>query len=177
MAKNVILPALGMAQETGKIVRWLKSDGDRVAQGEAIAEIETDKVTVELEAPISGTLSQISAAEGDDVPVGRTIAVILAPNEAPAFPPTIVAGKEQGERHAASPANGEIPVGASAAAASAAVSGRIRQASPKARRIAAERGLDITALRGSGPNGAVLAADVLAAPVTNAPVYVATEQV
>ena len=74
MPTNIIMPALEMAQETGKVVRWLKRPGDTVRKGEPIVEIETDKVTVEIEAPASGILREITANEGDVVPVGRTIA-------------------------------------------------------------------------------------------------------
>ncbi|WP_069803200.1 2-oxo acid dehydrogenase subunit E2 [Thermogemmatispora onikobensis] len=84
MATRVIMPALGMAQETGKILRWLKREGEPVTQGEALAEVETDKATVELEAPASGLLSAVSAREGEDIPVGQQIALILAPGEQPA---------------------------------------------------------------------------------------------
>src|SRR3989442_10018766 len=76
MPANVIMPALELAQETGKVLHWLKSPGDRVTKGEPIVEIETDKVTVEIEAPASGVLGQVTAREGDVVPVGQTIAVI-----------------------------------------------------------------------------------------------------
>src|SRR5216117_4571533 len=82
MPTNVIMPALEMAQETGKVLRWIKSPGDRVVKGESIVEIETDKVTVEIEAPASGVLRDVSAQAGDVVPVGQTIALILAPSEA-----------------------------------------------------------------------------------------------
>src|SRR2546421_10426220 len=81
MATDVILPALGMSQETGKIVQWLKAEGEQVAKGEPLAEIETDKATVEIEAPADGVLAHVSATAGDDVPVGRVIASILAPEE------------------------------------------------------------------------------------------------
>jgi pyruvate dehydrogenase E2 component (dihydrolipoamide acetyltransferase) len=81
MATEVILPALGMAQDTGKIVRWLKAQGAQVTRGEALLEIETDKATVEVEAPASGLLAQIMAAAGDEVPVGQVIALILSPEE------------------------------------------------------------------------------------------------
>jgi len=76
MSANVIMPALELAQETGKVLRWLKSPGDTVTKGEPIVEIETDKVTVEIEAPASGVLRDVTAREGDVVPVGKTIAVI-----------------------------------------------------------------------------------------------------
>src|ERR1700690_2272165 len=81
MAKDVIMPALGMAQETGVLVNWLKQDGESVAKGEPLMEIETDKVTVEIEAPASGILGGVLAHAGDVVPVGQTIAWILSPGE------------------------------------------------------------------------------------------------
>src|SRR5437588_3892262 len=83
MPVDVIMPMLGMNQDTGKVVRWLRADGDEVAKGDPLLEIETDKVTVEIEAPAAGTLSGISAAEGEDVPVGQAIAVVLAAGESP----------------------------------------------------------------------------------------------
>ena len=82
MPTNVIMPALEMAQETGKVVHWLKRPGEAVRKGEPIVEIETDKVTVEIGAPASGVLRDVTANEGDVVPVGRTIALIVAAGEA-----------------------------------------------------------------------------------------------
>src|ERR1700740_1510155 len=82
MPTNVIMPALELAQETGKLLRWIKASGDTVRKGEPIAEIETDKVTVEIEAPASGVLCDVTAQEGDVVPVGHTIAIIAAAGEA-----------------------------------------------------------------------------------------------
>ena len=81
MATDVIMPALGMAQETGKILRWFKSEGDTVAKGEPLLEIETDKVTVEVEAPGDGTLAGVRAGEGDEVPVGDVVAFLVAAGE------------------------------------------------------------------------------------------------
>src|SRR5690349_9444712 len=81
MATDVILPALGMSQDTGKIIQWLKAEGDQVAKGEPLVEIETDKATVEIEAPASGVLARVSAAAGEDIPVGQVIAAILAAEE------------------------------------------------------------------------------------------------
>src|SRR5689334_1298546 len=75
------MPALGMAQETGTLLRWFKSQGDSVTKGEPLMEVETDKAAVEIEAPASGTLSAITAQEGDVIPVGQRIAVILAAGE------------------------------------------------------------------------------------------------
>ena len=95
MPTNVIMPALGVAQQTGTLLKWLKSEGQTVTQGEPMMEIETDKSTVEIEAAASGILSRVTAKAGDEVPVGQTIALILAPGEAlptqhgapPAAPP------------------------------------------------------------------------------------------
>jgi pyruvate dehydrogenase E2 component (dihydrolipoamide acetyltransferase) len=192
MPTNVIMPALELAQETGKVVRWLKAPGDAVKQGEPVVEIETDKVTVDIEAPASGILRDVSAQEGDVVPVGRTIAVIAAAGEAPAAAPTLSPlGRGQGEgpreREAikASPlarriaeehgvdlarvktASGKIEkadvlahVASQKAAGADVMAVRLVAASPKARRLAAERGLDLRALKGSGPGGAVLTGDL-----------------
>src|SRR3989441_6850470 len=146
MPTNVIMPALELAQETGKVLRWLKAPGDLVRKGESIVEIETDKVTVEIEAPASGVLRDVTARAGDVVPVGQTIALVVAPGEAGAVGPTPVA---------------------TPAPAAAVPAARLAAASPKARRLAAERGRDVSALRGSGPGGAVLAADVATAPSTH----------
>jgi pyruvate dehydrogenase E2 component (dihydrolipoamide acetyltransferase) len=203
MPTNIIMPALEMAQETGKVIHWLKRAGETVRKGEPIVEIETDKVTVEIEAPASGVLREITANEGDVVPVGRTIALIVAAGEtggagaaasvtpaAGASAPGALAagGRSAGgvkasplarriaEQHGVDLERVSTPTGRIEKAdvlayvesrkAAAGTNGRARlvAASPKARRLAAERGLDITALLGSGPGGAVLADDVPAAP-------------
>src|ERR1700730_12983210 len=90
MATDVILPALGMAQDTGKIVRWLKAEGEQIAKGEPLLEIETDKATVEIEAPASGILAPGIAAIDVDIPVGRVIATILLPGETVLAQPSVV---------------------------------------------------------------------------------------
>ena len=158
MPTEVIMPALGMAQETGKLLRWMKNEGDAVTKGEALMEIETDKVTVEIEAPADGTLAGISAAEGEDVPVGQAIAFVLAEGE---VLPRATAPPAASVRAAPAP-----PAGATNGSAVVDVveePGRRRVlASPKARRLARERGVAIEQLRGSGPYGAVQAADVVA---------------
>ena len=82
VATDVIMPALGVAQDTGRVVRWLYGEGDAVTKHQPLIEIETDKVTVELEAPADGTLAAVTASPGDDVAVGTVIALILAPGEA-----------------------------------------------------------------------------------------------
>src|SRR5260221_6309030 len=150
LATNVILPALGMAQDTGKIIEWRKAEGERVTQGEPLVVIETDKAAVDLEAPASGILAQVSAAAGDEVPVAQVIAVILSPEEAarahsvPAQP-VPVAGETPGDGAAAAPApDSDAQTGSSQETHAPARNGR-RAASPKARRIAAEHGVDITA--------------------------------
>jgi len=153
MPTDVIMPALGMAQETGKVLRWLKSEGDVVEQGAPIMEIETDKVTVEIEAPASGTLTGLRVPEGADVPVGNVVAVILAPGEkAPVEVPVEIEVPDTSVN--AVPAIRGVPVESERAPA------RRPLASPKARRLAAERGIDLATLRGSGPQGAVVATDV-----------------
>jgi pyruvate dehydrogenase E2 component (dihydrolipoamide acetyltransferase) len=210
MPTNVIMPALELAQETGKVLRWIKNPGDSVRRGEPIVEIETDKVTVEIEAPAAGVLREVSAQAGDVVPVGKTIALIFAAGEAgtagvaPAVtpaasaaatgavpaPPTAVnesagAGvvkasplaRKIAEQHGVDltrvrTATGRIEKAdvlahvenqKGTAGNGAPAPARIAAASPKARRLAAERGVDLRVVRGSGPGGAVLATDVPAA--------------
>jgi pyruvate dehydrogenase E2 component (dihydrolipoyllysine-residue acetyltransferase) len=155
MPADVIMPALGMAQETGKVVRWLKADGAAVAKGEALLEVETDKVTVEIESPADGTLAGVSAVEGAEVPVGTVIALVLADGEALAAAPASPSGTAEPVAESA-PATEAVVAEAAAPAPPA----RRRLASPKARRLAEAAGLDLDAVAGSGPNGAVLAADV-----------------
>jgi pyruvate dehydrogenase E2 component (dihydrolipoamide acetyltransferase) len=209
MATNVIMPALELAQETGKVVRWIKAPGDTVRKGEPIVEIETDKVTVEIEAPAAGVLRDVTAQEGDVIPVGHTIAVIAAVGEPSTLSPP---GRGQGEGPGGEGARAEAPaddtrVKASplarriaeehgvdlarvktasgkiekadvlayvesrktVAAPTNGSAGRLVAASPKARRLAAERGVDLRAVKGSGPGGAVLAVDVPALPLAAPP--------
>jgi pyruvate dehydrogenase E2 component (dihydrolipoamide acetyltransferase) len=234
MATNVIMPALGMAQESGVLVNWLKKEGDSVTKGEPIMEIETDKVTVEIEAAASGILRGVLARAGDVVPVGQTIAWILAPGEA--LPANVPAGFISGRKNetpippkvnkpepevtpAIKPAKLPVPnasfeisplarriaeehgvdlslvglsgrriekadviayiqahpkskqtVGENASVRNTSTDSPARiLASPKARRLAAERGLDLATISGSGPLGAVITADVLEAPETTGP--------
>src|SRR5579884_1913533 len=83
MATSVVMPALEMAQETGKIVSWVKKEGDSVSKGEILLEVETDKAVVEIEAQADGVLAGVKSHEGDVVPVGQTIAWLVAPGEKP----------------------------------------------------------------------------------------------
>jgi pyruvate dehydrogenase E2 component (dihydrolipoamide acetyltransferase) len=217
MATSVIMPALEMTQESGRLVSWLKRDGDSVTKGEPLMEIETDKVTIEIEAPASGILGGVLVKENDVVPVGRTIAWILEPGEkAPASAPldSHVSGrarldnqpqpveapraaasvdisplarriaeehgidpaalKSNGRRiekadvlayiHAARqarPQPGSVPTALNTSIPSGVSFPTARiPASPKARRLASERGIDLAAIEGSGPNGAILSTDV-----------------
>ncbi|MGA7906210.1 MAG: dihydrolipoamide acetyltransferase family protein [Candidatus Sulfotelmatobacter sp.] len=161
MAFSVVMPALEMAQETGKLIAWHKQEGDRVAKGEPLLEIETDKAVMEVEAPADGILAGITASEGADIPVGRTIAWIVAPGERPpvesesAAMPAARAGSRKSEAHTAAPPE--------MAAASAATPAHGAKISPKARRLAKELGVDIATLHGSGAGGEILASDVQAA--------------
>jgi pyruvate dehydrogenase E2 component (dihydrolipoamide acetyltransferase) len=153
MSTDVLMPALGLAQETGKVIRWLKAEGDLVARGEPLMEVETDKVTVEIEAPADGTLAAVSAHEGEEVPVGQPVALILAAGEA--APEPVASAPEAAAVSPERSAPRLVAVDGPTA--------RRRLASPKARRMAAELALDLDAIDGSGPHGAVVAAD-LAAP-------------
>src|SRR6478609_4131531 len=150
---DVIMPALGMAQETGKVLRWLKQDGEAVTKGEPLLEVETDKVTVEIEAPADGTLAGVCAPDGTDVPVGTVIAVVLAPGEVVAPVAAVAASEPRLARDV------EAVVAAPTAVA-APERPRRRLASPKARRLAEARGVDLDTLAGSGPNGAIVARDL-----------------
>jgi pyruvate dehydrogenase E2 component (dihydrolipoamide acetyltransferase) len=160
MAFSVVMPALEMAQETGKLIAWRKKEGDRVTKGEPLLEIETDKAVVEVEAPADGILAGIKAAEGADIPVGQTIAWIVAPGETPpaeseSAAPAARAGshaKSEAPQVAASPAHSSAPAPVSSA-----------KISPKARRLAKELGVDLATVRASGPGGEILASDVQAA--------------
>ncbi|HSB74299.1 MAG TPA: dihydrolipoamide acetyltransferase family protein [Terriglobales bacterium] len=155
MPISVVMPALEMAQETGKLISWLKKEGENVAKGEPLLEVETDKAVMEVEAPGDGILAGIKAQEGDVIPVGRTIAWLVAPGEKPpaeAAPPVLAA--RAGTKP--SPA-----VTAAAAAMPAAPAGA--KISPKARRLAREYNVDISRVRGTGPEGAITTDDVLAA--------------
>jgi pyruvate dehydrogenase E2 component (dihydrolipoamide acetyltransferase) len=158
MAISVVMPALEMAQETGKLLSWRKKEGERVSKGDPLLEIETDKAVVEVEALDDGILAGVTAHEGDVVPVGQTIAWIVAPGEqapaqaAPSAPPAR-ASAASGRAYGASPA--PVP----SAALPVSENSRI---SPKARRFAREHGVDLSLVQGSGPDRTVTAGDVQA---------------
>ena len=158
MAISIVMPALEMAQETGKIISWLKKEGDAIAKGEPIAEIETDKVVLEVEAAADGVLAGVTAAAGDVVQVGKTIAWIVAPGEQPPLETAaaVPAARTMTEQaRAASSASNTAPAGRQEAPEA--------KASPKARRMAKELGVDLTKVRGTGPGGTISGEDVEAA--------------
>jgi pyruvate dehydrogenase E2 component (dihydrolipoamide acetyltransferase) len=175
VADEVKLPRLGQGMEMGTIVRWLKNEGDPVAVGEPLYELDTEKVTQEVEAEASGVLLRI-AVESGEVPVGQTVALIGAagetvelpdpgapqsaekPAEAPAREPQRERGRAAAAEAAAEPADGATTAGG----------GRVK-ASPLARRIARERGLELASIVGTGPDGRIVAEDVERASVAPEP--------
>ena len=153
---RVVMPALEMAQDTGTLLRWLKHEGEQVQRGEPLMEIETDKVTLEIESGGSGVLTQVSAGPGDEVPVGQVIALLLAEGEEAAVRgPAAVSFPVPARPARALPAS---PVAAKPAAASRAPAAVA--ASPLARRLAAEHGVDLSELPAT--SGRISKADVLA---------------
>ena len=189
MATEVKLPRLGQGMESGTIVKWLKSEGDKVEKGEPLYELDTDKVTQEVEAEASGVLLKIAISAGE-VEVGRTIAVIgeegeqveLAPSE-PAGNGSAaleVSGDTEEEGSPARAREQDRERGRRASAAMSDQVAEIRQpsgdnggrikASPLARRIARERGIDLSAVAGTGPDGRVVAEDVERTAASGAPV-------
>ena len=171
MATEIKLPRLGQGMESGTIVKWLKSEGEPVEKGEPLYELDTDKVTQEVEADASGVLLRIAVQEGE-VEVGHTIAVIgkegeSVPDEAPA-PEEPAKPEPEAKPEAPAPQTLQQTV----ARTDGRDGGRIK-ASPLARRIARERGIDLASLQGTGPEGRIVAEDVeraAAAPAPAAPV-------
>jgi pyruvate dehydrogenase E2 component (dihydrolipoamide acetyltransferase) len=174
MATEIKLPRLGQGMESGTIVKWLKSEGDKVEKGEPLYELDTDKVTQEVEADASGVLLKIAVAEGE-VPVGRTIAVIgeqgeaveVSEDEQEEGSPARAREEERKEGRRAS-AQGEMSEQVTQIREPQSGNGRVK-ASPLARRIARERGIDLSNVAGTGPEGRVVAEDVERAAATGAP--------
>ena len=158
MAHSIVMPALEMAQETGKLLSWRKKEGDSIAKGEPLLDVETDKAVVEIESPADGILAGVKAHAGDVIPVGQTIAWIVNPGEKP---PVEEASSASGRRMDAksAPAAAAASNISAAPAAAAATSARI---SPKARRLAREHGVDLSRVRGTGSEGEIQADDILA---------------
>jgi pyruvate dehydrogenase E2 component (dihydrolipoamide acetyltransferase) len=175
VATEVKLPRLGQGMESGTVVKWLKAEGEPVAKGEPLYELDTEKVTQEVEAEASGVLLRIAVPAGE-VPVGTTLAFIgeqgeevtastplgdgTAGAEKPAQAPEREPERERGREAAAEAARDAITPAANG--------GRVK-ASPLARRMARERGLDLRAIVGTGPEGRIVADDVERAPTATAP--------
>jgi pyruvate dehydrogenase E2 component (dihydrolipoamide acetyltransferase) len=179
MANQVTLPRLGQGMESGTIVKWLKSEGEAVEKGDPLYELDTEKVTQEVEADFSGTLLKIMAGEGEEIEVGKAVAVIGEEGEdvsaesddsaeGEAEDPTEVAEDEEAEEGEPAPKREEErergresdePVPRPEVAEQRQDGGRVK-ASPLARRIARERGIDLSGLRGTGPEGRIVAEDV-----------------
>ena len=158
MAVDVIMPAMGATQETGRLIRWFKREGDSVTKGEMLMEVETDKSVVEVEAPASGVLAEVTAAPDDEIPVGQVIALIVEPGEeAPGAGKSPAAGSR---RKAPARKKAKAPAASKPAPATTPETGRLL-ASPAAKRLAKQRGVDIAGMQGTGPEGAVVARDVL----------------
>jgi pyruvate dehydrogenase E2 component (dihydrolipoamide acetyltransferase) len=170
------MPKMGDAMEEGTLLRWIKSEGDEVEEGDPIAEIETDKVSMELEAEDSGTLAQLIAEEGQDVPVGEAIAFIQGEGEE--VPEQSDSGGAQAEEEAGGSDEGgeaqtvteteeqqpeaEGEPSGDGAQATGGANGQVR-ASPIVRRLAQENNLDLSRIEGSGPQGRIVERDVRAA--------------
>jgi pyruvate dehydrogenase E2 component (dihydrolipoamide acetyltransferase) len=166
MATKVLMEALSPTMEEGKVLSWLKREGDTVSSGEVLAEVETDKAVMELQARGSGVLRKILAADGATVEVGSIVGIIAAADEdignllqaggsAQASPPTETA-KPKASR---TPPKQESPPTAAATTAAPPSGGRVK-ASPLARRLAEDRGLDLSGVSGSGPGGRIVKRDV-----------------
>lgn len=168
MATEITMPRLGQGMESGTVTRWLKSEGDSVEKGEPLFEVDTEKVTQEVEADVGGTVLRILVPEGTEIPVGGALCVIGKPGEAveekaapePAATEPVPAAAAPSPTQA-EPAPAPAPVVAAVAApAPRPGQGERIKASPLARRIARERGIDITAIAGTGPDGRIVAEDV-----------------
>lgn len=168
MATEVTLPRLGQGMESGTIVRWLKAEGDEVAQDEPLYELDTEKVTQEVESPATGVLLRIVAPEGSEVPVGAPICVIGAVGEEVVVSASPAPAAQAPAAAPAAPAAAPAAPAAEAPKVEAAPDGRVK-ASPLARRMAKERGVDLAAVVGTGPDGRVVAEDVERAAAGEAP--------
>ena len=169
MAKDILMPLLSPSMTEGTLVKWIKKEGDTIKSGEIIAEVETDKATMDLEAFDSGILRKILITEGTKVPVQSRIGIIGTKDEA------IDASAPAPATPAAAPAEAKVPAAAAAPAAVAASApapletaaapngGRIK-ASPLAKKVAAEKGVSLATLTGTGPGGRIVKNDVLNAP-------------
>jgi pimeloyl-ACP methyl ester carboxylesterase len=172
VATIVSMPKWGLAMKTGLVVAWLKQAGEAVQQGEPIVEIESEKATNEVESPASGTMRWIGVQEGDSAPVGEPLAVIAAPGETLSDEQVAALLREDAEtrrqraemqkKPAASPSSAKSATAGAAVRAPTTAGGRVN-ASPAARRLAQELGVDLSTIAGTGPGGMVGREDVLRA--------------
>jgi pyruvate dehydrogenase E2 component (dihydrolipoamide acetyltransferase) len=159
MPVQILMPALSPTMEKGKLAKWLKKEGDKVKSGDVLAEIETDKATMEVEAIDEGTLGKILVAEGtDDVLVNAPIAIILGEGEKLGDLPK--AAPAPAAKPAAAPVASAAPTASTATAPPPKADGSRIFASPLAKRIAKQKGIDLAAFKGSGPHGRVVLKDV-----------------
>ena len=167
MSSQVTLPRLGQGMETGTIVRWLKSEGENVEKGDPLYELDTEKVTQEVEAEASGVLLKILAGEGEEIEVGKAIAVIGQEGEE--IPAAVAEAPKEEPQAEAEPAPAPEPETAPEPEqrVESTNGGRVK-ASPLARRIARERGVELSSLRGTGPEGRIVAEDVERAAASGA---------
>jgi pyruvate dehydrogenase E2 component (dihydrolipoamide acetyltransferase) len=174
MSIEIKMPALSPTMEEGTLAKWLVKEGDTVKSGDLLAEIETDKATMEFEAVDEGVIGKITVPEGtDNVKVGTVIAVMAGEGEdaapAPTPAPAPAAKAEAAPAPTPAPAPAAAPAPAPAKANGAAQDGSRVKASPLAKRIAAEKGVDLASLSGSGPNGRIVKADLEGAKPGAAP--------
>ena len=169
MARPLVMPQMGYDMKEGTILRWLKHEGDYVERGEPIAEIETDKVNIEIESFASGVILKLLAKEGETIPVGQPIALIGEPGEK-LEEAAVPAAAGVGATAAATPAAPAAPAAkpeAPPAEETPPPPGERVRASPLVRRLAAEHGIDLSKIRGSGPGGRIVKEDIL--PLITAP--------
>ena len=167
---EIIMPKMGDAMTEGKVVRWYKKAGDAVKKGEPVLEIETDKVNLDLEAENDGTLSEVSAKEGEMVPVGGRLALVLGSGESAPEPSRRATDRKDSFKHTTGeygeavemkgPRVDRAAAQPSAAPVAPAASGGRRRSSPLARKMAAEMGVSLDQVNGSGPGGRIVASDI-----------------
>ena len=161
---EIIMPKMGDAMTEGKVVRWYKKAGEPVKKGEPVLEIETDKVNLDLEAEQDGTIGELSAEEGQVVPVGGHLATIVGPGESAAVtggtPQRRAVDKKDSVKHTSGEYAEAIEMKAPRKDRSAPPAPRVRRSSPLARKMAREMGVSLEAVRGSGPQGRIIARDI-----------------
>ena len=180
MITKVLMPKLSEAMETGKVIKWLKKEGDAIKGGDVIAEIETDKANVEIEAFGGGVLRKIVISEGGQVPVGELIGVIAdaaddigavtsaAPPPPASAPAPAAAPLPAMESYRSVPETSAVVPMAAVSPSAAPAGGRVK-ASPLARKVAAQSGVDLRLIQGTGPGGRIVRRDVDSAAASPRP--------